>query len=148
MPEITAYADIFRDWEGLLWACIQKANLIPGLEPMRSDLETVLALARDLKIRQEDLAGSRQATTQLLLQTVDEGRELARKIRSFVKARLGSRSEHLVQFGLIPNRPKSRNKAKQPTPTAPPADGGTTNPSTNPTTPLAPTPPSSTEPAA
>ena len=142
MPEITAYADLFRDWEGLIGACIQKAHLVPGLESLRANLEVTLSLVRDLKIKQEDLTGSRLATTQNLLQAVDEGREQARKIRNFVKSVLGTRSEHLVQFGLTPNRPKSRNKAKPSTPPAPgsgttpppPADGGSPPPSVTPQT--------------
>jgi hypothetical protein len=126
MPEITAQGEVLRDWEGLIGACLQKASLVPGLELLRAELETSLALARALKILQEDLAGSRQATTQRLLQTIDEGRETARKIRGFVTAVLGTRSEHLVQFGITPNRPRSRDRAK---PADPPAiEGGIAEP--------------------
>jgi hypothetical protein len=108
MPEITAYAKIFRDWEGLIGSCTQHASLVAGVEPLRTDLETLLAQAREAKVLQESLTGSRQATTQRLLEMVADGRELARKIRFFVRVPLGSRSELLSAFGITPNRPKRR----------------------------------------
>lgn len=108
MPEITAYAKIFRDWEGLIGSCTQHAGLVSGVEPLRTQLETVLAQARDAKVLQESLTGSRQATTQRLQDMVADGRELARKIRFFVRVPLGSRSELLTAFGIKPTRVKIR----------------------------------------
>ncbi len=108
MPEITAYAKIFRDWEGLIGSCIQHASLIVGVEPLRTELESVLTQAREAKVLQESLTGSRQATTQRLQEMVADGRELARKIRFFVRVPLGSRSELLPAFGIKPNRSRFR----------------------------------------
>ena len=108
MPEIIAYAKTFRDWEGLIGACIQHASLVPGVEPLRTDLETVLAQVRGTKVLQESLAASRQATTQRLEEMVADGRELARKIRFFVRVPLGSRSEMLPAFGIKPTRTRLR----------------------------------------
>ena len=108
MPEITAYAKIFRDWEGLIGSCIQHASLIAGVEPLRTELETVLTQVKEAKVLQESLAGQRQATTQRLQEMVADGRELARKIRFFVRVPLGSRSELLTAFGITPNRSKFR----------------------------------------
>lgn len=108
MPEITAYAKIFRDWEGLIGSCLQHAGLVPGVESLRTELEGILAQARDAKVLQESQTASRQATTQRLQEMVADGRELARKIRFFVRVPLGSRSELLAAFGVKPNRPKLR----------------------------------------
>jgi hypothetical protein len=108
MPEITAFAKIFRDWEGLIGSCIQHASLVLGVEPLRIELETVLARARETKVLQESLAGSRQAATQRLQEMVADGRELARKIRFFVRVPLGSRNELLPVFGVAPTRSKLR----------------------------------------
>ncbi len=78
------------------------------MEPLRADLEIVLAQAREAKVLQESLTGSRQATTQRLQEMVTDGRELARKIRFFVRVPLGSRSELLTAFGIKPTRVKLR----------------------------------------
>ena len=121
MPEITAYAKIFRDWEGLIGSCVQNASLIAGVEPLRTELEAVLAQAREAKVLQESLTGSRQATTQRLLEMVADGRELARKIRFFVRIPLGSRSELLSAFGITPTRSKLRKT--RPGEVLPPASG-------------------------
>lgn len=121
MPEIIAYAKVFRDWEGLIGACIQNASLLGGVEPLRTELETVLAQAREAKVLQENLAGSRQATTQRLQEMVTDGRELARKIRFFVRVPLGSRSELLPAFGIKPNR--SRFRKTRPGEVLPPSAG-------------------------
>ena len=108
MPQITAYGKIFRDWEGLIGSCLQHASLIAGVEPLRTELETVLNQAREAKVLQESLTGSRQAATQRLQDMVADGRELARKIRFFVRVPLGSRSELLTAFGITPTRSKLR----------------------------------------
>jgi hypothetical protein len=119
MPEITAYAKIFRDWEGLIGSCTQHASLVAGVEPLRTELEALLAQAREAKVLQESLNGSRQATTQRLLEMVADGRELARKIRFFVRVPLGSRSELLSAFGITPNR--SRFRKTRPGEVSPPS---------------------------
>jgi hypothetical protein len=121
MPEITAYGKIFRDWEGLIGSCLQHASLIAGVEPLRTELETVLAQVREVKVLQESLSGSRQATTQRLQEMVADGRELARKIRFFVRVPLGSRNELLTAFGVKPNR--SRFRKARPGEVLPPPAG-------------------------
>ena len=130
MPEITAYAKIFRDWEGLIGSCIQHAGLVSGVEPLRTQLEAVLAQAREAKVLQESLTGSRQATTQHLQDMVADGRELARKIRFFVRVPLGSRSELLTAFGIKPTRVKLRKArpGEVAPPLAPAAAGTPQNP--------------------
>lgn len=111
MAKITAYGKVFRDWEALLGACQQNAALLPGFESLKTEMETLLARARDLKIEQENLNGARKDATQRLRQLLDDGRETARKIRGFIQGHLGSKSERLSQFGISPNGRRSR-KAK------------------------------------
>jgi len=112
MPKITAFGGTFRDWDGLIGACLQNLALLPGLEGLLRVLERHLSEAREIKILQEDLAGRRQAMTQRLNGVVDEGRETARKLRALVIAELGTRSEQLTQFGITPNRKRSRKARK------------------------------------
>lgn len=125
MPKITAFAKIFRDWDGLIGACLQNIALLLGLDGIRGLLEANLAEARQLKVQQEDLEGRRKAVTQRLGVVVEEGRENARKLRGLVLAQLGSRSEQLTQFGLTPIRKgsrKSKTTVPPPAPTPAPDD--------------------------
>ena len=130
MPEITAYGPLFRDWEGVSGACAQNATLLPKSEAIRPELDAILAQARDLKIQQENLEGNRKAITQRLQGLVQAGREVARRLRNQVKVELGSKSEHLTQFGVAPLRSRTR-KTKAP---------AVNPPAATPTTPVTPQP--------
>jgi hypothetical protein len=127
MPKITAYAVVFRDWEGVSGACAQNATLVPKSEALRPELDTILVQAKDLKIQQENLMGNAQAATQRLLELVATGREVARKLRNQLKVELGDKSEHLVQFGVAPIRKQTHKTAAVKPPAAvtpePPATG-------------------------
>lgn len=118
MPTISSYADLITDWERLLSACEQNANLLQGFdfdfdaEPLLGILEEV----KGLKVVQDRLEGNRQATTQDLNEKCDEGREAARRLRSFIRSRLGTRSEHLPAFGVAPIRARGRRSLKPPPP--------------------------------
>ena len=130
MPKITAYAPIFRDWEALLGAVQNNAGLLPGTDPLKAELESVLAKTREMKVQQEDFLGKRRATTQALQQLVDEGQEVARKLRAQVVSSLGSRTELLKQFGIATRKRKSTKAAEklpviQAPKAAPPPESGT-----------------------
>jgi hypothetical protein len=123
MGKITAQAKVFRDWESLVASCTNNGELLPGVDPLTADLEAVLAQARAMKADQENLKGNRQERTQRLNQLILISEEAARKVRAFVRIRLGSRSEHLVQFGVPPirKRPGRVRAAKVPAPATPEA---------------------------
>jgi DNA-binding protein H-NS len=128
MPDITTYADTFRTWRGLIAASVQHADKVPGVEPFKADLEASLARAEELKTQQETLESTRLEATKNFAAVLQEGKEKVRKLQSFIKSVLGTRSELLKQFGLVPNRlprPRSRKSRKQP-PT--PAEGQPANP--------------------
>jgi chromosome segregation ATPase len=107
MGKITSHGKIFRDWEGLVQACINNGELLPGVEALRADLETLLQAGRAAKAAQENFQGQRQAMTQRLGQIVLDGEEAARRLRSFVLSRLGAKNEHLAQFGISPLRKRA-----------------------------------------
>ncbi len=116
MPSITTYADFFRDWRGLVSACAQHAEKVPGVEAFKTDLEATLVRAEDLKAQQETLESTRLEATKNFREAIQEGEEKARRLRSHVKSVLGTRSPLLTQFGIPVNqlpRPKSRKSAKQ-----------------------------------
>ena len=121
MPQIKSFADLIRDWEKLLAACLDNAVALASLEPLRLVLEGLLARGRELKNRQDALAAQKQVTTQELDALKEEGKEAARRLRGAVKSLLGSRSELLVQFNMAPLRKRAARKVlvKQPVPPAP-----------------------------
>jgi hypothetical protein len=66
-----------------------------------------------MKVQQEDLLGKRRATTQALQQLVDQGQEVARKLRAQIVSALGSRTELLKQFGIATRKRKSTKAAER-----------------------------------
>ena len=96
------------------------------MDSLKTQLDGLLAQARDLKVQQETLESSRQAMTQKLDKTIDDGREVARKIRAGAVFQLGSDSKHLKQFGVTPRERRGSRKAKSPE--TPPPTTGTAEP--------------------
>jgi hypothetical protein len=124
MPQITAQADVFRDWEAVLGACAQNASQLPGVDPLKTELEGFLAQAKELKIQQETLEGQRRGITQKLLKVIEDGRESARKLKAFAIIHLGSDNKALSQFGVAPRARRASRRSK--TPGTPPPTVGTT----------------------
>lgn len=116
MPTISSYADLITDWERLLSACEENAYLLQGFDINAEPLVDLLEEVKGLKVVQDRLEGNRQATTQDLNEKCDEGREAARRLRSFIRSRLGTRSEHLPAFGVAPIRARGRRSLKPPPP--------------------------------
>lgn len=112
----TSYADVFRDWEKLIGAVVENAEILPNLEAAQAELKGFLERAKVMKVRQETLEGNRQAMTQQLADIIHGGRDSARKLRDLVRAHLGQRSENLPQFGVAPNRKRTRKPKATPPP--------------------------------
>jgi uncharacterized coiled-coil DUF342 family protein len=104
-------ADLLQDWEELLAASADNAEKIAAAEPQRLVMEELLKKARDLRARQESHRAARQQHTQEFKALRKEGEETARRLRSAVKANIGTTSELLTQFKVAPIRPRPR-KAK------------------------------------
>src|SRR4029077_18089236 len=118
MPKLTAHAKIFRDWEGLLGAVNANASLLPGVEDLQAGLEKLLAEgtaaknepadseakqladANAAKTQQAYLTANKQSVTQNVNQILEDGAEMARKLRGFVFSHLGSRTHLVKQFSL------------------------------------------------
>ena len=131
MPQTNAQADVFRDWDAVLGACVKNAELIPGADPLKTELEGFLAQAKDLKIEQETLEGRRRAVTQQLTAAIENGRETARKIRAFVVVHLGTANQAISQFGVTVRKRRGSKKAKSKSPGAQPPAASTAAPSTH-----------------
>jgi hypothetical protein len=141
MPKIDAYGKDLRDLEGLVGACNENGNLVPGHEPLKAELAASLDLARALKLQQESLEGNRLAVTNRFLDALEEAKGIQRKLRGFIVSILGAENPLLLLFGIAPkkvpnpnNRRRTRKKARSqtqtpaPTPANPAPEGQTTKP--------------------
>jgi phosphoenolpyruvate carboxylase len=113
MPNINSFADITHDWEQLLRAFADSAEVLAPAEPQRAGLEQILNRVRETKARQDSHTANRQQATQELEDLVKNGLEQARRLRGMVKGLLGTKAERLVQFSVAPIRPRSRKTQKQ-----------------------------------
>jgi hypothetical protein len=125
MPNVNSFADITHDWEQLLRAFIDNAQILAPAEPQRAGLEQLLTRARQVKGRQDSHTALRQEATQELSDVLKDGLEQARRLRGMIKGLLGTKNERLVQFSVAPIRPRPRKPpAQKPDPTPPPQDPG------------------------
>ena len=126
MPKLTSHGKLFRDWEALLGACEKNVSMLTGVEPLRTEVETFLAQARELKLQQENFNGQKKATTQRLTELIDRGTEASRMLRAFVISRIGTKTELGKMFGLVPTgrKPKKAKAQAPPAPQPPNSQGG------------------------
>ena len=122
MASKTAYAKLIREGESLQGSCLENKPMLEGVDPLLDNLTGSLDTFKTLKTRQEQMEGSRQETTQLLQKAAEEVREAIRRLRGFVKARIGTKSERLPQFGVAPIRSRSRKAATKPETSVKPAE--------------------------
>jgi hypothetical protein len=116
MPTNTGYADLIAEMQSLLTACDENEILLPGIGPSMAQLSTVLEELKTIKALQEQMEGARQEATQNLQQLSENGREVVRRVRGFIKSRLGTKSERLPQFGIAPIR---QRRVRVPVPNPP-----------------------------
>jgi hypothetical protein len=124
-----AYGKDFRDLEGLVGACNENGSLVPGHEPLKAEVATLLEQTRVLKIQQESLQGNSRAATDRFRDSLEATKEKAVKLRSFIISVLGPTNPLLSLFGIPPkkvpnpnNRRRSKRKAKPETPAPTPAN--------------------------
>ena len=107
----TSQADIALDWRGLIDAADRNPDLLPIVQGERDALEQFLGTFEIQKATQDELTGMRQEVTQKLVATLAQGQEVAIRIRSVVRGKIGPRSERLAQFKIPPIRSRPRTAA-------------------------------------
>lgn len=117
-----SFGNEMRDMEGALAAFADNAELLGGAEPQRAALAVIVAEIKVLKDRQDSHTAARQEVTQQLREAMTRGREAARRLRSAVRAILGTKNERLVQFKVAPLRKRSRKAASKLPEETPPAE--------------------------
>jgi hypothetical protein len=110
-----SYGNILKEWELITEACTANQVDFQHLAAQKSELEMLLAQARDALTQQAFHAAGREEMSGRLIQVVEQGSKLATLLRVAVKQRYGNRSSKLTEFGIQPLRPR-----RQITPTQPP----------------------------
>lgn len=120
MPSATSYADIINSLQALLEAIDRTPEIQSSIEAEREALEDSLAEVKSLKAQQDELTARRQETTQKLVDAVMRARDVAIRIRSIVRGKIGPHSERLVQFNVAPLRRRPRRSPEKPPEPPPP----------------------------
>lgn len=102
------FGELVEKWDQLANAV--EVNALPLLQTEREQLQTVVVQARELSKRQDAHRAVSQQTTQELMAAMASGRELSFRLRNGVKAFLGPKNEKLVEYGLQPQRRRTRSK--------------------------------------
>jgi DNA-binding protein H-NS len=120
--EKSSYAEFIEQCKTLLGAAEAHPDLAQ-VGPLRLALKQQVEAIEAVKLRQTEAKAERQVQTQTLRDRIAEAQETAQRLRVWVKANLGPKNERLSQFGMTPQRKRSRaSKAPElPPPTANPA---------------------------
>ena len=126
MPGQT-FGDLIEKWDQLARAV--EINALPLLQDERVQLQTVVANARELSKRQDAERAIKQQTSQDLKAAMLSGRDLSNRLRIGVRAMLGPKNEKLVEYGIPPQRRRTRKVGETKTPASKSAkqDAGVTS---------------------
>lgn len=113
MSSINGFGDIVADWKNVLGAYEDHVELLATAAEDRDLLQRLLQNAERLKSEQDRLQGERQLVTQQLNATLVQGKDAAIRIRALARSRFGHKNERLVQFRIVPTRPR-RNRWPSP----------------------------------
>lgn len=91
-----------------------RRTTFPHLAAFLIALEEALKKGRAAKARQIACESERQEATRQLNEALAEGREVASRMRLYLKGRLGFRNEELVRFGVAPRRKRKPRIPLQP----------------------------------
>ena len=105
------YAILLAAWEKIIRALAN--NVEAGAGALREALARVIAEARNLGQLQGTQQAAKQQTTKDLQAKIQEGRELAERLRATTRGVYGFKSEKLVEFGIKVRRPRSSSTAAE-----------------------------------
>ena len=111
MSSVNGFGDVMVDWESLLAAYKQHAELLGDGEADRALLAEARARALELKNLQQSLRARKQEATQQLNELVRQGKEAAIRMRSLARHRFGTRNEGLSLFKVAPVRKRRSRRA-------------------------------------
>jgi hypothetical protein len=99
--------DVLEDMAYLLETCRTHEDIIPGLETWRAALGTFLVEAQAKKHQVAYLTAEKSRARRELELALEEATDLTRRLRTGIKALLGSRDPRLANFHIKPLKPRS-----------------------------------------
>jgi hypothetical protein len=112
-------AKFISDWELLNTALQPHLADMPYLTERAKELETLIAQAKVMDVKQQDLRGALQETVRQRKELEKQGKTLKGRLAASLQSNLGFENQTLLSFGIKPRRPRRKKTAKEPTPPAP-----------------------------
>ena len=110
MPKL-ALADTLSDWDLLIEAARRRVAQHSEIRPVLEALEAIRDRSKGLEQERLSLQARRQEATRELRRMKDEGKDYASRLRSGLKAALGTQTEALTEFNIRPRRRYGRRKS-------------------------------------
>ena len=104
-------AKLIADWELLHTALQPHLTDLPYLRDKAAELEALIAEAKGMDTRQQDLRGSLQETVRLRQELEKRGTSLHLRVAAMLRGNFGFENQTLLSFGLKPRRPRRRKTA-------------------------------------
>jgi hypothetical protein len=108
----TSFAEYVVQWEKLLKSIEANQADLPFLADSRSQLVRVVEGLKAAIVRQDMFRSQSQQTTRDMEGFLDQGRDLATRLRNGVRTQYGVRGEKLLEFDMKPRRQKLKSAAK------------------------------------
>jgi hypothetical protein len=109
-------AKLISDWELLHTALQPHLTDMPFLKDKATELEGLIAEAKGMDTRQQDLRGSLQETVRQRGELEKRGKVLRSLLASLLRGSLGFENQTLLGFGVKPRRPRKKKAPADGTP--------------------------------
>jgi hypothetical protein len=103
-------AKLIADWELLNTALQPHLTDMPYLKDKATELEALIADAKGMDAKQQDLRGTLQQTVKQRKDIEKRGKDLKSRLASILRGDLGFDNQTLLGFGVKPRRPARRKK--------------------------------------
>jgi len=107
-------AKLVSDWELLNAAVQPHLTDMPFLKDKATELEGLIAEAKGMDTKQQDLRGSLQETVRQRRELEKRGKTLQSRLAAMLRGSLGFDNQTLLAFGVKPRRPRKKAPAETP----------------------------------
>ena len=104
-------AKLISDWELLNTALQSHLTDMPFLKDKATELEGLIAEAKGMDTRQQDLRGALQETVRQRQALEKRGKDLHLRVAELLRGTFGFENQALLGFGIKPRRPRRKKMA-------------------------------------